>query len=454
MQVIEVWEDFGEHVVAELVRQTSMVAPAPGAGDSNAAGTSASADTGDQNDGVSGVGGWGQGESAAGDPPFQPRPPAERAAREMFLCTRVDFKLDAKARAAAAAHKHKSSRFKPHRPPHSLPRMPTLSSPPVEPVAAPPQNDQPQPVLFDARVTHQHYPWPPSRSSSRRRRAPPPQGSMSAREPLGASRATTLPAAPRSHRHTSTLSSSRGTGFNSTSGSGHVISDTFANRSKYRRLRKAGGVADTFDPWGQQQRRHAATTDSLKLATTINFATAAEQAAAATSVTHHVEYSYEHLPAEVFQKSSRVRWELAVAPHEVSIGGALAPSKRAAHPLRPSARAAAAATTSATNKPHRLPHLAATAREDSDCLQPQEQEVDFHSMPPAAGTYMAAGWVEVGENPLLLQSLPSAAAQPHRYTAMAMHEHDFHQRPVLPGPSRGIPVAGLPRTPRTPHRRV
>ena len=159
---------------------------------------------------------------------MRPHPPVER---EMLQCSRVNLKLKAKDSHLQSVCKHRVHRFHPHRPSHRLPRMPPLS-PPVDAVAAPSRG-----TLFDARVTHQQSNENASESTVQHG-----QCSASAREARYSEMMTPKTPVLRSISHRQQQDSFG-------EGDGHVIEDTFANRSKYRRLRKAGGVADTFDPY-------------------------------------------------------------------------------------------------------------------------------------------------------------------------------------------------------------
>ena len=333
---------------------------------------------------------------------LRPHPPA---AREMLQCPRVEFELKA-SDSHLQPHKHRRvHRFHPHRPSYRLPRMPPLS-PPVDAVAAPSRQES---TLFDARVTHQQCTFAQTRRGI----------SASARE---ARQSPRIPA-PRSllHRQQRPTNGSSCRTFRGGDSHGHVVVDTFANRSKYRRLRKAGGVADTFDPWN-----------------------------------HHADDSCSAQPPEgVFVRQPMTVGGLATAV-EMTIGGALAPAARQPHPQRPSV------------KQKQQQHHQQQPPQQQPRRRRQQQSAPHEEMPhfPLIPASKAPGYSIPMEQWGPLEPMHTAAATAAVNTvnpvaaAVAVFvgaDEDSHRDapgaetteiyPIPPGPSRGFPVAGLPRTP-------
>lgn len=413
---MQAWEDFGQQVVEELVRQTSTADPntvhvaASATSDSQIAGLRSSQKTT--------AGALGTGSTFVN---LKPRPPA---IREMLQCSRLDFELDTNdSHAKRVVRKHRVHRFHPHRPSHRLPRMPPLS-PPIDTVAAPSPEGG---VLFDARVTHQQC-----NRTGRSVVAPQSCASASARD--AQCRAPTELPAPRSlsNRHRQREQHFATTSVCTTVGAGdrhrHVISDMFANRSKYRRLRRAGGIADTFDPW----ERHKS------------------QASASAGVV----YSSNQLPAEIFMQQATTVGGAATGV-QVNIGSAhcrrvplaamVAPTVRLPHPLLPSIK---------------QQHLQRdTAPHEELPAFPAIRATDAHAYSSSLGTTVDRASM-AAVDPLEAVTDIGMHHQPARFCDSNSNKNDQMISPTVtgvvevyeipPGPSRGFPVAGLPRTPRGP----
>lgn len=258
--------------------------------------------------------------------------------------------------------------------------MPPLS-PPVDAVAAPSRG-----TLFDARVTHQQSNENASESTVQHG-----QCSASAREARYSEMMTPKTPVLRSISH-------RQQQDNFGEGDGHVIEDTFANRSKYRRLRKAGGVADTFDPY------------------------------------------------EAFVRQPNTVGGLEIAA-EVTIGGALAPAARLPDPRRPSVKQQLQRQQASRHEGVQVRFPAISGADAYAYRTAMKPVATADTTPaPATGTASPTGAANL-KDAVVLAHVVGADDGRHtiQSTVVAMAVY-----PIPPGPSRGFPVGGLPRTPRGP----